>query len=140
MTIKDLSKYYECTVLIKSIEQEICHLETCPVGTVANYSGTGSGGGGAKTDNVHSQAMRIEDQKQKLRMLLTRTEEERSKITHYIFDVVAERDRVVAAMMYQRFIKLKSWYGVARELGGNNTADSCRMAVFRFVQKDKERF
>ncbi len=135
MTIKELSEYYNCTLLIKSIEQEIKHLETCPVGTVANYSGTG-GVSGEKTDNVHRQAVKIMEQKKKLQALLEKTQTERDIITRYIFETVATQDKVVAAMMYQRFIKLKSWYGVAQEVGGYNTADSCRMAVFRYTKKE----
>lgn len=137
MTIKELSEYYNCTVLIKNIKQEIKHLESCSAGTVANYSGVG-GGNGKKLDNVYRQAENIAEQKEKLRVLLEKTQFERERIHKYIFETVAKEDGLVANMMYNRFILHRSWYRVAIEVGGNNTADSCRMRVFRYCKKNKE--
>ena len=135
MTIKELSKYYDYSVLIDNLTEEIEHLEYCSMGTTAAYGGTGGGKVSIKDDVVSRQASVIIAKKESLMMLRLHTEAEREKIVDYIFYTVAPNDALVAGMMYQRFIKLKSWHRVAMAIGGNNTADSCRMAVFRYCKK-----
>ena len=137
MTLKELSGYYDTLVLVKALKDEISHMETCARGLVANYNGISSGGGG-KTDNVSAQAEKLIAHREKLSALLSRAEEERILIDRYIFEEVANDDKLIASMMYHRFIKLRTWYQVAYDVGGNNTADSCRMAVLRYVRSRKE--
>lgn len=137
MTLKELSGYYDTLVLVNALKDEISHMETCARGLAANYNGISSGGGG-KTDNVSAQAEKLIAHREKLSVLLARAEEERIQIDRYIFEEVANDDKLIASMMYHRFIKLRTWYQVAYDVGGNNTADSCRMAVLRYVQSRKD--
>lgn len=132
MTVKELSRYYEYTVLIASLTEEIEHLEYCSMGLTASYGGNGGGSGSSGKDVVSIQASQIIAKKEALLSLKLYMEQEREKIVEYIFYEVAPKDALVAGMMYQRFVKLKSWHRVAMAVGGNNTADSCRMAVFRY--------
>lgn len=42
-------------------------------------------------------------------------------------------DPMVQVIMHARYIKCKSWVAVAREIGGDNTADSVRKMHTRYL-------
>jgi hypothetical protein len=56
------------------------------------------------------------------------------KIERYIEAIDDAQTRL---MFKLRFIDCKRWENVAEEIGGGNTADSCRMACVRFLKKNK---
>ncbi len=45
------------------------------------------------------------------------------------------RDSRMRRMITYRFLNNLSWFQVAQRIGGKHTADSCRMAVERFLEK-----
>ena len=59
---------------------------------------------------------------------------ELKKLTRFISSV---KDPLVRAILIKRFIDGKSWVAVANEVGGDNTPDSCRMIVVRYIEKKK---
>lgn len=105
MTIEELSEYYRYSVEIKALDDELKYNRGKP----------------GEEDTIAN-----------LEKLKALCEVKRAKISDYIFSV---KDPLVVGMMYARFILCKSWYGVAMYVGGNNTADSCRMTVFRYCGK-----
>lgn len=131
MTIEELSAYYKYTVKIKALTDEIEYMRGKTVGLCATYGGVG-GRSGAISDNTGNTATAAADKTRELEKIKMLCEVERAKISDYVLSV---NDPLVSGMMYARFILCKSWYGVAMYVGGNNTADSCRMAVFRYVKK-----
>ncbi len=135
LTIEELSKYHNYEVLIEILTEEIKHLEHCSMGLIASYNSQGGGSGNTKDDVVSRQASMLIAQKESLKMLRIHAMQERGKIFYYITNTVALDDSQVSKMMYQRFIKRKSWNGVAMSVGGGNTADSCRKAVFRYCKR-----
>lgn len=127
MTIEELSEYYKYTVKIKALSDELAYLRGKQPGLCAKYSG--SGRAGVISDSTGDTAAAIADKADELRRMKLLCEAERAKISDYVLSV---KDPLISGMMYARFILGKSWYGVAMYVGGNNTADSCRMAVFRY--------
>ncbi len=135
MTVKELSKYHDYTAMMKAIEDEIIYLYQKSAKLTQNYSNSeGRAVGGKGTDMVGNSAVLIADRQNDLRRMKELCEYERERISNYIFGDVT--DGLVRAMMYARFIKLLPWYKVATYVGGGNTADSCRMAVFRYCRGD----
>lgn len=57
---------------------------------------------------------------------------ERNRLERYISDIDDSRLRMIFKL---RFVNGLSWWQVAAHIGGNNTGDSVRMAVQRFLQK-----
>lgn len=56
------------------------------------------------------------------------------KIERYVETIEDAQTRLIFKL---RFIDCKRWENVAEEIGGGNTADSCRMACVRFLKKNK---
>ena len=131
MTIEELSAYYKYSIKIKALSEEIEYMRGKTPGLCAQYGGAG-GRSGAVSDSVGNMAVSIADKVSELEKMKVFCELERAKISDYIFSV---NDPLVSGMMYARFILLKSWHAVAMYVGGGNTADSCRMAVFRYCGK-----
>ena len=57
----------------------------------------------------------------------------RMKIESYIKSV---DDAVISLLLYERFIRGRSWQSVANILGGGNTADGVRMKVSRHFRQN----
>ena len=55
-----------------------------------------------------------------------------NKVEYYINEIQDSRMR---RMITYRFLNNLSWFQVAQRMGGKHTADSCRMAVERFLEK-----
>lgn len=47
------------------------------------------------------------------------------------------RDPLVRCIMLNRFVKGLSWVAVAQKIGGNISADNCRMLTARYLQAVK---
>ena len=59
---------------------------------------------------------------------------ELKKLTRFISSC---SDPLVRSILIKRFIDGESWTSVAVKVGGNNTADNCRMIVSRYLEKLK---
>ena len=55
-----------------------------------------------------------------------------NKVEYYINEIQDSRMR---RMITYRFLNNLSWFQVAQRMSGKHTADSCRMAVERFLEK-----
>ncbi len=131
LTIEELSEYYKYSAKIKALDDEIKYLRGSAPGLCARYGG--SGGSGGVSDHTGNMGVSIAERQNELEKLKLLCEAQRERISTYILEVVS--DPLISSMMYARFILFKSWYGVAMYVGGNNTADSCRKAVFRYCGK-----
>lgn len=56
------------------------------------------------------------------------------KIERYVETIEDAQTRLIFKL---RFIDCKHWEKVAEEIGGGNTANSCRMTCVRFLKKNK---
>ena len=63
---------------------------------------------------------------------LSRLKQRQRACEEYIANI---KDYQTQKMFVLRFIKGLNWIQVAHKVGGNNTADGCRMKVKRYLQK-----
>lgn len=137
MSIKELSGYYDYTVLTKALEEEILFLYQKSARLTQSMNGKEGRAEGNVSDIVGNSASLIAQRKSELERMKAICEYERERISGYILHDIS--DGLVRTMMYARFIKLMPWYKVAMYVGGGNTADSCRKAVFRFCREHENR-
>ena len=69
----------------------------------------------------------------KVRALQGEQKRLRVKIESYI---KSQDDAVISLLLYERFVRGRSWQSVANILGGNNTADGVRMKVSRHFRQN----
>lgn len=93
---------------------------------------SGMPGGGSKSDKT-AIAAEIADCDTILASIKQQEIAEYNRLVRYIASI---DDCYIRQIIEKRFVELKSWPTVAREMGGNNTRDSVRMAVNRFLRKN----
>ncbi len=130
MTIKELSQLY---YLSREIEIEKSKLEKLEeVATKITQVISPVPGGGGISDKTATAAaiadceLIIESKKQQARA-------EYNRLVRYIASI---DDSFIRSIIKYRFIDLMSWIQIANKMGGNNTADSVRMALKRFLRKN----
>lgn len=58
------------------------------------------------------------------------------KLYNFVADI---KDPVVKQIIISRYIEGLSWTATAMKAGGNNTPDTCRMILSRYLSKDKKK-
>lgn len=130
MTIKELSQIYYLKKEIASLKGKIAELEAKATDTSAKITGMPHTSG--TSDKVGALSSDAADYRTLLSDALERHSIELIRLNEYI-----ERcdDSLTRQILRYRFIDCMSWGAVAVKVGGNNTADSCRMNVKRFLKK-----
>ena len=130
MTIKQLDQIYYLTKEKQMWEDRLREL---PDITAVRYDSIGVSNSG-----ISSPVQKIAEQREKIRELISMKLAEISvaerEILEYIFSI---NDSQIRRIMRLRHIELKSWLQVANTIGGNNTADSVRMAHDRFLKEQE---
>ena len=130
MTSKQLDQVFNLTREKRELEKMLLEI---PDITAVRYDSIGVSNSG-----ISSPVQKIAEQREKIRELISMKLAEISvaerEILEYIFSI---NDSQIRRIMRLRHIELKSWLQVANAIGGNNTADSVRMAHDRFL-KDQE--
>lgn len=130
MTIKELSQIYYLKKEIAGYKEKIARLEARATDTSAKITGMPHTSG--TSDKVGALSADAADYRAMLRDALERRSIELAKLNQYIEQC---DDSLTRQILRYRFIDCMSWGTVAVKLGGNNTADSCRMNVKRFLKK-----
>ena len=91
---------------------------------------TGMPGSGELSDPTADRALR----ENKLMERIQRMEREQSQEAERIMEWIQSiEDPMIQTIMHARYIRGKSWVGVAHALGGYNTADSVRKMHTRYL-------
>ena len=127
MTSKQLDQVFNLTREKRELEKMLLEI---PDITAVRYDSIGVSNSG-----ISSPVQKIAEQREKIRELISMKLAEISvaerEILEYIFSI---NDSQIRRIMRLRHIELKSWLQVANAIGGNNTADSVRMAHDRFLK------
>lgn len=90
--------------------------------------------GSSRGDKVADLAIRIADLEDKITDLRLQLIDAEAEIMSFISTI---EDSYIRQIIYCRHIGLMSWTKTAHEIGGGNTADSCRMAYSRWVKQEE---
>lgn len=131
MTIKELSQLYYLNREIEMLEEKLEKLEARTTGASVNMSGLPPTGNAS--DRVGDGYVMIADLKSKIQSRKAAAQNEVNKLYRYIDTI---QDSYIRQIIELRFVSCLSWLQVALCIGGNNTADSVRMAVNRFLQNN----
>ena len=127
MTSKQLDQVFNLTREKRELEKMLLEI---PDITAVRYDSIGVSNSG-----ISSPVQKIAEQREKIRELISMKLAEISvaerEIFEYIFSI---NDSQIRRIMRLRHIELKSWLQVANAIGGNNTADSVRMAHDRYLK------
>lgn len=132
MTVKELSKLYDLNRRIELNKKRLAELE-------AQVTSIGSGGldGMPRTPGYANKIERLVAEIVDTKGIIAANQAEcifeRNRLERYIADIPDPLKQDVFAL---RFVNGLTWYQVAQSVGGNNTADSCRMMVKRYLQEN----
>lgn len=162
MTIKELSKLYDLNREVGTLQKRLADIEweiqrdeerlrnlEAQCGAIASPGYDGMPHGSSGGNKLESEAIELVDlrnaiaRKKALRSECAMTIHaqeilcltERNRLERYIASVPDSLTRQIMAL---RFINGLSWWQVAYSIGGNNTGDSVRMNVKRYLQSEKE--
>ena len=103
--------------------------------TAISPSLTGMPHGGGVHDKIGEGVPELIDKKAQLEQMIREYEAEEAEIEKWIDGI---EDIHLQLIVKLRFKEKKSWQEVANEAGGNNTEDSVRKLVDRYIKKQEE--
>ena len=130
MTLKELSQLY---YLNREIEMELRRLRELEARALPGAQViTGMPHGSGVADIVGRYAAEIADLRGIIEAKHQQCLYERSRLERYIADI---DDSLLRQIFTYRFVNGLPWLQVAACIGGNNTADSVRVACNRYIEK-----
>ena len=129
MTKKELSQLYYLKKEIRQLEQRIKELETAATDCTAKITGLPHGTG--INDKIGNYAAQIADLKALLDLNLKKCFYELNRLDRYIQSV---NDPLVRQIILYRFENHMSWNQIERALGGNNSSESLRKKLYRYLK------
>lgn len=134
MTLKELSQLY---YLNREIENDRRRLEELEAKLTSPSSPNLSGMPRSTTygNKIESSVADIMDLKAIIATKQQQCIYERSRLMRYITEI---NDSLTREIFIFRFVNGLSWRQVAASVGGNNTADSCRMTCKRYLEACKK--
>lgn len=146
MTLKELNNLRYIDGEIRMIEERIAELYTQAERATPNvitYIQTdpktgkketcvlpSSGGAGTGHSRIESAVEAIEKEKQLLESICTKRQQEKQKLLEFIQTIPDSQTRQI---FIYRFVDTLTWGQVARNIGGNNTADNIRKKAMLYV-------
>ena len=130
MTLKELSKVYYLDRIIEHDRDEIRRLEEKLTGISPSLTGMPHAGG--IHDKIGEGVPELVERKRRLEERVHRFVVAKETIRDWI---EAIDDPQVQIMMTLRFIDLMTWQGVADAVGGNNSEDSVKKMVYRYIER-----
>ncbi len=130
ITVKELSQLYYLSKEIEKETQKKQKYEDRALKVTSLISGMPSGGGVSDKTAI---AAEIADCESIIESKKQQAVIEYNRLIRYIAGI---NDSFIKQIIEKRFLEMKSWPTVAKEIGGYNTRDSVRMAVNRFLQKN----
>ena len=131
MTLKELNELRDMYFHIRRLRRRIAEIESAAYPQSVNTDKLVSSGNlpTSKTERVIERA---EPHKAELMRL---KEDYERRVSAVESEIYALDDEFIKAVLLSRFVDGNSWRRVAREIGGNNTESSVRMACKRFFHK-----
>ena len=127
MTSKHLDQVFNLTREKRELEKMLLEI---PDITAVRYDSIGVSNSG-----ISSPVQQIAEQREKIREIISAKLVEISFVEREILEYICSiDDSLMRQIMTHRHIELKNWLQVANAIGGNNTADSVRMAHDRFLK------
>lgn len=130
MTLKELSQLYYLNREIEMDQRRLRELEARALPGAQVITGMPHGSGVA--DIVGRYAAEIADLRGSIEAKHQQCLYERSRLERYIADI---DDSLLRQIFTYRFVNGLPWLQVAACIGGNNTADSVRVACNRYIEK-----
>ena len=130
MTLKELSQLYYLNWEIEMDQRRLRELEARALPGAQVITGMPHGSGVA--DIVGRYAAEIADLRGIIEAKHQQCLYERSRLERYIADI---DDSLLRQIFTYRFVNGLPWLQVAACIGGNNTADSVRVACNRYIEK-----
>ena len=130
MTKKELSQLYYLKKEIKEQQRRIAELEAAATNCSTKITGLPSGKG--ISDKIGNYAAQIADLKALLDLILKKCFYELNRLDRFIQSV---DDPLIRQILLYRFEKHMSWRQIARAIGGNNTSESLRKKLHRYLAK-----
>ena len=130
MTLKELSQLYYLNREIEMDQRRLRELEARALPGAQVITGMPHGSGVA--DIVGRYAAEIADLRGIIEAKHQQCLYERSRLERYIADI---DDSLLRQIFTYRFVNGLPWLQVAGCIGGNNTADSVRVACNRYIEK-----
>ena len=130
MTLKELSQLYYLNREIEMDQRRLRELEARALSGAQVITGMPHGSGVA--DIVGRYAAEIADLRGIIEAKHQQCLYERSRLERYIADI---DDSLLRQIFTYRFVNGLPWLQVAACIGGNNTADSVRVACNRYIEK-----
>lgn len=130
MTLKELSQFYYLNREIEMDQQRLRELEVKALPGAQVITGMPHGSG--VSDVVGRYAAEIADLRGIIEAKHQQCLYERSRLERYIAGI---DDSLLRQIFTYRFINGLPWHQVAACIGGGNTADSVRMACYRYLGK-----
>lgn len=134
MTVKELSQLYHLNREIEMDQQRLRELEAVvfsPSGTNMDGMPRAPGYG----DSLARAVAEIVDLKAIIAAKQQQCIYERNRLERYISDIP---DSLTRMIFTYRFVNGLSWWQVAYSIGGNNTGDSVRMRVKRYLNDSEK--
>lgn len=131
MTLKELSQLYYLNREIEMDKRRLWELEARALPGAQVITGMPHGSGVA--DIVGRYAAEIADLRGIIEAKHQQCLYERSRLERYIAGI---DDSLLRQIFTYRFINGLPWLQVAACIGGNNTADSAKKQVYRYLQKN----
>lgn len=128
MTLKELSQLYYLNREIERDKERLAKLYAKAMGGVQTITGVPYVSGAS--DKTGGYAAEIADLRGIIEANIQRCFYELSRLNRYIESVDDSQIRMILSL---RFVNGMTWQQVANSIGGNNTADSVRMACTRFL-------
>ena len=133
MTLKELSQLYYLNREIENDQRRLEELEA-KLASPSSPNLSGMPRSTAYGNKIESSVADIMDLKAIIAAKQQQCIYERSRLMRYITDI---DDSLTREIFIFRFVNGLSWRQVAASVGGNNTADSCRMTCKRYIESCK---
>ena len=134
MTVKELSQLYNLNREIEMDQKRLAELEAAVSGPRSmNMDGMPHAPG--YNDTLGRTIAEIVDLKEIISAKQKQCLHERCRLERYIADIP---DSLTRMIFTYRFVNGLSWWQVAYSVGGNNTGDSVRMRVKRYLEENKK--
>ena len=131
MTKKELSQLYYLKKEIKEQQKRIKELEAVATSCSSKIEGLPTGEG--ISDKIGNYAAQIADLKALLDLNLKKCFYELNRLERYIQSV---DDPLIRQIIIYRFISGYSWRKIAFQIGGNNSVDSVKKRLYRYLKNN----
>ncbi len=130
LTLKSLNELRNMQYHIRRLKRRIAEIESGALPQSPKTDGIPQG-----RSNI-SKTERTVEKSERYKAVLQRIKEDyERRVREVETEIYSLDDEFIKAILISRFADAHSWRQVARDIGGNNTADSVRMACMRFFQK-----